>query len=64
MSSVGHRRSSDPALLWLWGRSAAVALIRPLTWEPSYAIGAALNKKNKKNFKIVKIVNCYIPNCK
>ena len=26
---VGHRRSSDPALLWLWYRLAAVTLIRP-----------------------------------
>ena len=24
----------DPALLWLWCRLAAVALIRPLAWEP------------------------------
>ena len=24
---VGHRRSSDPALLWLWHRLAAAALI-------------------------------------
>ena len=24
----------DPALLWLWYRTAAVALIRPLAWEP------------------------------
>ena len=27
----------DPALLWLWGRSAAVTLIQPLAWELPYA---------------------------
>ena len=27
---VGRRRSSDPALLWLWRRLAATALIRSL----------------------------------
>ena len=32
----------DPVLLWLWCRLAAVAPIRPLAWEPPYAVGAAL----------------------
>ena len=36
-SGVGRRRSSDLALLWLWRRPAATALIRPLAWEPPYA---------------------------
>ena len=36
----------DAALLWLWHRLAAVAQIRPLTWEPPYARGTAL-KSNK-----------------
>ena len=35
--SVGHRRGSDPTLLWLWCRPAATALIRLLAWEPPYA---------------------------
>jgi len=52
---VGCRRGSDPALLWLWRRPAATALIRPLAWEPPYAVGAALEKakrqKDKKNKK-------------
>ena len=43
-SGVGHRRGSDLAWLWLWCRPAAVALIRPLVWEPPYATGAALKK--------------------
>ena len=43
---VGHRHGSDPALLWLWRRLAAVTLIRSLAWEPPYAVGAALKKKS------------------
>ena len=39
---VGRRRSSDPALLWLWCRPAATALIPPLAWETLYATGVAL----------------------
>ena len=42
---VGHRRISDPALLWLW--LAAVALIGPLAWETPYATGAALKRPKK-----------------
>ena len=46
---VGHRRSSNLALLWLWHWLAGAAPIRPLAWEPPYAIGAVLkSKKNKK----------------
>ena len=44
---VGCRRGSDPALLWLWCRPAATALIRPVAWEPPYAEGAALEKAKK-----------------
>ena len=45
---VGCRGSLDPALLWLWSRLAAVALLRPLTWEPPYTVGVAL-KRQKTN---------------
>ena len=45
---VGHRHISDPVLLWLWCRPAAVTPIGPLAWEPAYAAGAALKKKKKK----------------
>ena len=49
---VGPRRGSDPELLWLWRRPAAIAPIRPLAWEPPYAVGAALEKaKRQKNKK-------------
>ena len=48
---IGRRRSSDPALLWLWCRMAAVALIQLLAWEPPYAEGAALKKTKKIKIK-------------
>ena len=38
----------DPALLWLWHRLAPTAPIRPLAWEPRYAMGAALKRPKKK----------------
>ena len=38
----------DLALLWLWHRPVAAALIRPLAWELPYIIGTAL-KRPKKN---------------
>ena len=38
---IGCRLCLDPALLWLWCRPAAVALILPLAWEPPYAVGMA-----------------------
>ena len=47
---VDRRCSLDPALLWLWHRLVATALIRPIACEPPYATGAALEKmKNKMN---------------
>ena len=45
---VGHRRGSDLVLLWLWRRLVAAALIRPLAWEPPYAVGAALKRQKDK----------------
>ena len=44
--AVGCRRGSDPELLCFWCRLAATALIRPLAWEPPYAVGAALQRQN------------------
>ena len=43
--------ASDPALLWLWCRPAAVAPLQSLAWEPPYAISAALKSKEKKKKK-------------
>jgi len=37
-------------LLWLWHRPVATAPIRPLSWEPPYAMGVAL-EKGKKTIK-------------
>ena len=45
---VGRRRVLDPMLLWLWHRPAAAAPIGPLAWEPLYAAGAGLEKRQKK----------------
>ena len=58
---VGRRYGSDPALLWLWCRSAAVALIGPLAWELPYAMGAALKNKqtNKQQKKTAKPTNTW-----
>ena len=53
---VARRCGSDLALMWPWCRLAATVLIRPLAWEPPYALGAALKrqknktKQNKKAF--------------
>ena len=49
--AVGHRCGADPTLLWLWCRPAAVALIIPLAWEPPYAVGVALEKRQKDQKK-------------
>ena len=48
---VGRRHGSDPVLQWLWCRPAAVALIKPLAWEPPYAVGVALKKSKAKKRK-------------
>ena len=42
---IGHRYGLDPTLLWLWSRSAATALIQPLAWEHSHAVGAVQERK-------------------
>ena len=48
---VGRRCGSDPASLCLWCWQAAVALIRPLAWEPPYAASKALKSKQTNNNK-------------
>ena len=48
---VGQMLSSDLALLWLWRRPVATDLIRPLAWEPPYAMGAALEKTKRQKKK-------------
>ena len=39
------------ALLWLWCRTVATALIRSLAWEPPYTSGMALKDKKKEKKK-------------
>ena len=48
---VGWRLGSDPKLLWLWRRPAAVAPIRPLFWEPPHAVDVALKRQKNQNKK-------------
>ena len=48
---VGRRRDSDHVLLWLWHRPVATAPIRPQAWEPPYATGMALKRKEEKKKK-------------
>ena len=45
---VGHKRGSDPELLWLWCRLAAAAPIRPLAGEPPYAAGVSKEKAKRQ----------------
>ena len=45
---VGRILGSDLMMLWLWCMQAAIAPIRPLAWEPQYAMGEALEKTKKK----------------
>ena len=74
---VGCRSSSDPALLWR--EPAATSLIRPLAWEPPYAMwsgprkGKNTKKKNKKTRGRLKNISdyyktskchCLEPHCK
>ena len=49
---VDQRHGSDLALLWLWRRPAATAAIRPLAWEPPYAVGVALKIQKTKKKKV------------
>ena len=50
-----RRRGWDLALLWLWRSPAAIALFRPLAWEPLCAMGPALKRqKTKQNKKSIR----------
>ena len=60
---VGHRLSSDPTLLWLWHRLAAVAPILPLSWRLPYAADV-LKKQKKKKKKSSSILNLTLKSVK
>ena len=48
---IGRRHGSDPELLWLWQKTGSTVPIRPLAWEPPYAVGVALEKAKKDQKK-------------
>ena len=48
---VGYRHGSDPELMSLWYKPAAVALVPPLAWELTYAASVALKSKTKEEKK-------------
>ena len=54
--SVDCRRGSKLALMWLWHRPVATALILPLAWEPPYAVGTALKRQKTKTNKKQRII--------
>ena len=65
---VGCRRGLDLALLWLWCRPVATALILPLAWEPPYAVGTAqengkMTKKKKKKRLLLTFVGVPVMAC-
>ena len=60
---VGCRCGSDPALLWFWHRLVASALIRPLAWEPPYAVGAALEKAKRQKKKEKRLLILLFQGC-
>ena len=59
--SVGHRCGLDLALLWLWCRLPAAALIRPLAWELPFAACVALKKRINTLIKYGYIIYCPSP---
>ena len=55
---VGCRHSLDLLLLLLWCRLVAIALIKPLAWEPPYAMGVTLiRQKEREKRKSVVLEN-------
>ena len=45
---VGCRHGLDLALLWLWCRPAAAALIQLLAWELPYAVPSTVKNQTKR----------------
>ena len=48
-------------LLWLWCRPLATVPIRPLAWEPPYALGVALEIAKKTKKKKERKAKCGVP---
>ena len=55
------QRIKNPVLLWLWCRPVAMALIRPLAWEPPCTTGSGPRKgkktKKQKQYSYLNPVN-------
>ena len=49
MTKNFHHLGKETELAWLWCRPAALAPIRPLTWEHLYDVGAPLKLKQNEN---------------
>ena len=62
--SCGVGCSSDSMLLWLWRRLVATALIRPLAWEPPYAMGTGLKKAKRQKIKNKKPIGSHLSKLK
>ena len=45
-------------MLWLWCRPVAMALIRPLAWEPPHATSVALKREREKKINMSKTKLC------
>ena len=52
---VGHRPSSDLALLWLWCRLAVAAPIQLLAWELPYSTGYSPKQEKRKKKEVIHI---------
>ena len=56
---VGRRRGSDLVWLWLWCRPVATVPIGPLSWEPPYAVGAALKRQRQNKQKYPSVASSF-----
>ena len=60
---VDHRHGFDPALLWLWCRLVATALIRPLAWEPPCAMSVPPPPKKGSSNSLYFLSPCLTNSC-
>ena len=51
---VGLRHGLDLALLWLWCKLAAMALILSLAWDPPYVPGCGPKMTHTKKISMIK----------
>ena len=58
---IGHRQGLNLVLLWLWCRPEAISPLRPLAWEPLYALGAAPRHHHHPKKKEKKEIRTHLP---